>query len=87
MVWSTDRLTPPTPSPSAAMLAALISSIFQRQPLLELLTLSTCTHLLWVDHGEACVEWNLSCYTAVWSWPPCCQLQASFRVLAIFLLA
>ncbi|CAI9603100.1 unnamed protein product [Staurois parvus] len=25
------------------------------------------------DHGEACSEWNLSCQTAVWSWPPCCS--------------
>ncbi len=25
-----------------------------------------------VDHVEDCSEWNLSCWTAVWSWPPCC---------------
>ncbi len=26
-----------------------------------------------VDHCEACSEWNLSCQTAIWSWPQCCS--------------
>ncbi len=35
-----------------------------------------------VDHGEACSEWNLSCYTAVWSWPPCCSsVSGSWHIL------
>ncbi len=26
-----------------------------------------------VNHDEACSEWIQSCWTAVWSWPPCCS--------------
>ncbi len=55
---NTDRLTPPTPSTSAAMLAALYvyfpnhTSGYDAEHV-------ALTSL--VDHGEACSEWNLSC--------------------------
>ncbi len=69
MVWAM-RGWPPTPSTFAAMLAAHIR-LFPKHYLWITMMQVHSTSL--VDHGEACSEWNLSCYTAVWSWPPCCN--------------
>ncbi len=56
---STDRLTP-IPSTSAAMLAALIHLFPKHNSGYDAEHVHS-TSL--VDHGEACSEWNLSCWT------------------------
>ncbi len=56
---STDRLTP-IPSTSAAMLAALIRLFPKHNSGYDAEHVHS-TSL--VDHGEACSEWNLSCWT------------------------
>ncbi|CAI9606352.1 unnamed protein product [Staurois parvus] len=80
---STDRLTLPHPTKLCSNTGSTHTSISQRQPL-DMMR-STCTQLLWSNHGKACSEWEPVLVKPLYGLST--MLQLSFRVLAIFFIA
>ncbi len=83
-VWFEYRQADPPPFNLCSNAGSTHTSISQTQPLD--IMLSSCIQLVGYDaelvhstcldeYGEACSDWNpnLSCLTAVWSWPSCCS--------------